>query len=68
MLSAQQPPGSGTSNVMVVGAAILIIVAIRAAGRSLQPVYVLFKSMAAMGMAVVLAIVALILVVLSLFT
>jgi hypothetical protein len=67
MLSAQQPPGHGTSNVMLVGAAILIILAIRAVGRSLQPVYMLLKSMAAIGLAALLAIVALTLVVLSLF-
>jgi hypothetical protein len=52
---------------MLVGAAILIILAIRAVGRSLQPVYMLLKSMAAIGHAALLAIVALTLVVLSLF-
>ena len=67
MLSAQQPPGGGASNVMIVGAAILIVLAIRAVGRSLQPVYQLLKSAAAMGLALVLALAAFALVVLSLF-
>lgn len=66
MLSAQQPPGYSASNVMIVGAAILILLAIRAVGRSLQPVYELVKSAAAMGLALVLAIAAFALVVLSL--
>jgi hypothetical protein len=67
MLSAQQPPGHNASNVMIVGAAILIILAIRAVRHSLQPVYALLKSAAAMGLAVVLATAALALVILSLF-
>jgi hypothetical protein len=68
MLYAQQPPpGHNASNVMIVGAAILIILAISAVGRSLQPVYELLKSAAAMGLALLLAIAALALVVMSLF-
>jgi hypothetical protein len=66
-MSTQQPPGHNASNVMIVGAAILIILAIRAVGRSLQPVHELLKSAAAMGLAVLLAFAALALVILSLF-
>jgi hypothetical protein len=67
-LSGQQaPPGHDGSTILIVGAAILIILSIRAAGRSLQPVLEVIKSVAAMGIAVVLAIVALAMVILSLF-
>ncbi|BCJ47429.1 hypothetical protein GCM10010168_17870 [Actinoplanes ianthinogenes] len=67
LLSAQQPPGHSASNVMIGGAAILIILAIRAAGRSVQPFSELLKAAARIGLALVLAIAALALVVLSLF-
>ncbi|MEU4558364.1 hypothetical protein AB0F72_08240 [Actinoplanes sp. NPDC023936] len=66
MLSAQQPPGHDASNVMIVGAAILIILALRLIARSLQPVLEVIKSAAAMGLAVILAVGALALVVMSL--
>jgi hypothetical protein len=67
-LSRQQaPPGHDGSTFLLVGAAILIILSIRAAGRSLQPVLEVLKSVAALGLAVVFAITALAFVILSLF-
>ena len=66
-LSAQQaPPGRDGSTILMIGAAILIILSIRATGRSLQPVREVLKSVATMGIAVILAIAALALVILSL--
>ncbi|WP_433825885.1 hypothetical protein ACQP2E_27720 [Actinoplanes sp. CA-015351] len=67
VLSMQQPPGHDASNVMIVGAAILILLALRFIARSLQPVVEVIKSAAAMGLAVLLAVAALVLVVMSLF-
>ncbi|MCO8274947.1 hypothetical protein M1L60_30635 [Actinoplanes sp. TRM 88003] len=67
-LSAQQPPPAhDASIVMVLGAAILLIFALRLIARSLQPVVEVLKSAAAMGLAIVFAVIALALVVLSLF-
>ncbi|MFI5897659.1 hypothetical protein ACIA5D_46985 [Actinoplanes sp. NPDC051513] len=53
---------------MAVGAAILLIFAIRAFARSLQPLHVVLRSLAAMSLAVFFALAALALVVLSLFS
>lgn len=66
VLSAQQSPGQSASTVMIVGAAILIFFALRLISRSLQPVYELLKSAATMGLAVLFAVAALALVLLSL--
>ena len=63
----QAPPGHDGGTVLMVGAAILIILSIRAAGRSIAPVLEVLKSVAAMGIAVILAIAALAMVILSLF-
>ena len=63
----QAPPGHDGSTILLVGAAILIILSLRAAGRSLQPVLEVLNSVAAMGIAVVLAVAALAMVILSLF-
>ncbi|MBB2943475.1 hypothetical protein FB565_003188 [Actinoplanes lutulentus] len=67
VLSMQQPPGHDASNVMIIGAAILILLALRFIARSLQPVVEVIKSAAAMGLAVLLTVAALVLVVMSLF-
>jgi hypothetical protein len=62
----QATSGHDRSSVLLVGAAILIVLSLRAAGRSLRPVVELIKSVAAMMISAVLATAALTLVVLSL--
>lgn len=65
------PVGQGAvdnpSIVLAVGAAIMIILAIRLFTRSLQPLCGLLKVAAAMGLAMLLMIAALLLVLMSLF-
>lgn len=66
-LSTQQTPGHGASTVMIIGAALLIVLALRSLVRSLQPLFEVFKSVAALGMTVLLTVGALILLVSALF-
>ncbi|MDY7086974.1 MAG: hypothetical protein SYR96_17890 [Actinomycetota bacterium] len=67
-LSGQQAPsGHGASTILALGAALLIVLSIRAVGRSLEPVIEVLRSFIALGFALLLAIVALALVILSLF-
>jgi predicted tellurium resistance membrane protein TerC len=67
-LSGQQAsPGHDGSTFLIVVAAMLIILSLRAAARSLAPVMEILKSVAAMGIAVFLAFAALAMVILSLF-
>ncbi|GAA1617325.1 hypothetical protein [Actinoplanes couchii] len=64
-LSTEQPPGHGASTVMILGAAILIILALRSLARSLRPFAEVLRAAAAMGMTVLFAVGALILLVVS---
>jgi hypothetical protein len=67
-LSGQQAsPGHDGSTFLVLGAAILIILSLRAVARSLAPVMEVLKSVAAMGVAIFLAFAALGMIILSLF-
>lgn len=62
-LSTQQAPAQGASTVMILGAAVLIVLALRSLARSLEPLFELLKSVASMAMTVLFSVAALILVV-----